>query len=215
MKRCTFLTLLLTAAPLAAQTPVAKIKVACVGDSITAGAGVKDPAKKYPAQLGVLLGGAYEVKNFGVSGSTMLDAGDKPYKKQKAFQDALSFQPDIVVIKLGTNDSKPQNWAKKDGFAADAKSLVQAFQKVNPKVQVFLCKPVPVISSGNFGIRNDIVKPEIIPLIDQVAAEMKLKVIDLYAALDGKPELIPDRVHPNDAGATILAQTVHAAISPK
>ena len=83
MKRLAFLTLLLTAASLTAQTPAAKIKVACVGDSITAGAGVKDPAKKYPAQLGVLLGSGYEVKNFGVSGSTMLDAGDKPYKKQK------------------------------------------------------------------------------------------------------------------------------------
>src|SRR5947208_169754 len=97
------------------------VKVACVGDSITAGAGVKDAKNKYPAQLGELLGTGYDVKNFGNSGSTMLDDGDKPYKKQKSFTDAVAFAADIVVIKLGTNDSKPQNWAKKDGFAPSTK----------------------------------------------------------------------------------------------
>ncbi len=191
------------------------IRVACVGDSITFGAGVKDAKNKYPARLGVLLGAGYEVKNFGVSGATMLDKGDKPYKKQKAYQQAFEFKPDIVVIKLGTNDSKPHNWAKKDDFATDTRSLVEAFLRANPKAKVFLCHPAPVIDKGNFGIRNEIVKPEIIPLIDKVAAEMKLGVIDLYSALDGKPELIPDRVHPNDEGAGLIAAAVHAAIIKK
>lgn len=212
MKRSAFFATLLlaTVCAVAADT---KIKVACVGDSITAGAGVKDPQKKYPAQLGALLGDGYDVKNFGNSGSTMLDDGDKPYKKQKSFTDALAFAPDIVIIKLGTNDSKPQNWAKKDGFAASTKSLVEAFQKANPKAEIFLCYPVPVVGKGNFGIRDEIVKPEIIPLIKQVAAEMSLHTIDLYSALDGKPELIPDRVHPNDEGATLIAKAVHAALT--
>jgi len=191
------------------------VRVACVGDSITFGAGVKDAKNKYPARLGVLLGSGYEVKNFGVSGATMLDAGNKPYKKQKAYQQAIDFKPDIVVIKLGTNDSKAGNWAKKDSFAKDTESLVESFQKANPKVKVYLCHPVPVIGQGNFGIRNEIVKPEIIPLIDKVAAKMKLDVIDLYTALDGKPELIPDRVHPNDEGAGLIAAAVHAAIIKK
>lgn len=213
MKRLAFLASLLFASTLFAQTT--RVKVACVGDSITAGAGVKDPAKRYPAQLGVLLGGGYEVKNFGNSGSTMLDDGDKPYKKQKSFTDAVAFAADIVVIKLGTNDSKPQNWAKKEGFVASTKSLVEAFQKANPKVKVYLCYPVPVIGKGNFGIRNEIVKPEIIPLIKQLAGEMKLEIIDLYSALDGKPELFPDRVHPNDEGATLIAKAVHEALTKR
>lgn len=190
-------------------------RVACVGDSITAGAGVKDAKNRYPARLGVLLGAEYEVKNFGVSGATMLDAGDKPYKKQKAYQEALEFKPDIVVIKLGTNDSKPKNWEKNADFAKDTESLVAAFQKANPKAKIYLCHPVPVIGKGNFGIRNEIVKPEIIPLVDQVAKKMNLGVIDLYTALDGKAELIPDRVHPNDEGAAIIATTVHAALTKK
>ncbi len=216
MKRSAFLfsvvlsSLALTAAPASAVT-----KVACVGDSITAGAGVKDPAKRYPTQLGVLLGKDYEVKNFGVSGSTMLDDGDKPYKKQKAFEQAIEWKPDIVVIKLGTNDSKPQNWAKKDGFAASTKSLVEAFQKANPKVKVYLCTPAPVIGSGNFGIREEIVKPEIIPLVRQIAGEMKLEVIDIYGALAGKDTLLPDRVHPNDEGAAVIAKTVYDVLAKK
>jgi lysophospholipase L1-like esterase len=214
MIRRIFLLTLLSAlcTSLQAQTV---IRVACVGDSITAGAGVKEPKNKYPARLGVLLGAEYEVKNFGVSGATMLDTGDKPYKTQKAFQDAIDFKPDIVVIKLGTNDSKPQNWAKSDDFDKSTESLVEAFQKANPKVKVYLCHPAPVIGKGNFGIRKEIVKPEIIPLIDQVAKKMKLEVIDLYTALEAKPELIPDRVHPNDEGAGVIATTVHAAISKK
>ncbi len=211
MKRILLATLL-TLATAGLSFSADKIKVACVGDSITEGAGVKDPKNRYPAQLSELLGESYDVKNFGNSGSTMLDNGDKPYKKQKSYTDSVAFIPDIVVIKLGTNDSKPQNWAKKDGFAASMKSLVEAFLKANPKAKVFLCYPVPVIAQGNFGIRDEIVKNEIIPLIKQTAEEMKLSIIDLYAALDGKPELFPDRVHPNDDGAKLIAKTVCEAL---
>jgi lysophospholipase L1-like esterase len=190
----------------------AKIKVACVGDSITAGVGTKDPKNRYPAQLATLLGEAYEVKNYGNSGSTMLDDGDRPYKKQQSFTDAVNFAADIVVIKLGTNDSKPQNWPKKANFALSTKSLVEAFQKANPMAKIYLCTPVPVIAQGNFGINNPVVHDEIIPLIKQTAAELKLPVIDLYTALDNHPDFFPDRVHPNDDGAILIAKTVFEAV---
>src|SRR4051812_11154381 len=99
--------LLLPSFALAAE----KIKVACVGDSITAGAGVQDPGHNaYPVVLQRLLGDKYEVKNFGVSGTTLLKKGDSPYWNQKAFKAATAFAPDIVIIKLGTNDTKAQNW---------------------------------------------------------------------------------------------------------
>ena len=213
MNRRIFLALILATASLSnVGAETAKIKVACVGDSITAGVGTKKPKNSYPAQLAGLLGEGYEVKNYGNSGSTMLDDGDKPYKKQKSFTDAVNYASDIYVIKLGTNDSKPQNWKKKEGFAASTKSLVEAFLEANPKAKIFLCTPVPVIAQGNFGINNEMVQGEVIPLIRQVAAEMKLEVIDLYKALDGHPEVFPDRVHPNDDGAEMMAKAVHAAL---
>jgi acyl-CoA thioesterase I len=213
MTRRTLLPLILLALsmPLHADTP-AKIKVACVGDSITAGVGAKDPKNRYPAQLATLLGDNYEVKNYGNSGSTMLDDGDKPYKKQKSFTDAVSFAADIYIIKLGTNDSKPQNWPKKANFAPSTKSLVEAFQKANPKARIYLCTPVPVIAQGNFGINNPVVHDEIIPLIKQTATELKLRLIDLYTALDNHPDFFPDRVHPNDDGAILIAKTVFEAV---
>ena len=215
MKRRILLASLLVVSISLSALAEGKIKLACVGDSITAGVGTKKPHNSYPDQLGALLGAGYEVKNFGNSGSTMLDAGDKPYKKQKSFTDAVAYAADIYVIKLGTNDSKPQNWSKKEGFAASTKSLVEAFQKANAKAQIFLCTPVPVIGKGNFGINNEMVQGEIIPLIKQVAAELKLPVIDLYTALDGHPEVFPDRVHPNDDGAALMAKAVHAALTLK
>ena len=55
------------------------IRVACVGDSITFGYGIKDRDKmSYPAQLGKRLGNKYEVRNFGVNGHTLLSKGNAP-----------------------------------------------------------------------------------------------------------------------------------------
>jgi lysophospholipase L1-like esterase len=188
-----------------------------VGDSITYGAGVEDREKNnYPLVLGTMLGESYEVKNFGVSGATMLRNGDKPYTKEKAYTQAIEFKPDIVVIKLGTNDSKPQNWGKhKANFEDDYESMIQSFRQANPAVKVFCALPVPVIGKGAFGITNEIVEPEVIPLIKKAAADTKSEVIDLYAAFKGKDELIPDKVHPNAKGAAIIAKTVHDAITAK
>ena len=105
-----FLLLLLCGLQLFAQE-ARTIKVACVGNSITYGSGIKDRANhSYPSVLGRLLGSKYEVQNFGFSARTLLNKGDHPYMKETLFQKALNYQPDIVVIKLGTNDSKPINW---------------------------------------------------------------------------------------------------------
>src|ERR1044072_7428681 len=103
-----------------ATHPPGKIRVACVGDSITWGSGVEGrESNSYPAVLQRLLGEKYEVSNFGVSGATMLKRGDKPYWEMSAFTDALAFKPNVVVIKLGTNDSKPQNRTNITEFAGD------------------------------------------------------------------------------------------------
>ena len=89
------------------------MKVACVGDSITFGATIKNREKKcYPTQLAGLLGSGYTVKNFGVSGATLLKSGDHPYWQTKPYHATLSWEPDLIVVKLGTNDTKPKNWKR-------------------------------------------------------------------------------------------------------
>ena len=81
----------------------------------------------YPSVLGRLLGDKYWVKNFGVSARTMLNKGDRPYMKEQAYQQALAFNPNIVVIKLGTNDSKSFNWVHKADFIKDTQTMIDAF----------------------------------------------------------------------------------------
>jgi len=91
----------------------AALKVACVGDSITAGYALADPARDaYPAQLARLLGADYEVRNFGVSAATLMDAGNYTYRTRPAHDEALAWKPDVIVIALGTNDTKVDNIAK-------------------------------------------------------------------------------------------------------
>jgi lysophospholipase L1-like esterase len=189
------------------------IKVACVGDSITQGAGAKS-GQSYPAQLQALLGDGYKVGNFGVSGRTLLKKGDFPYWKEKKYQDALAMEPAIVVIMLGTNDTKPQNWKFEAEFDADYRELVKSFQSLKSKPKVFVCRPVPVPGNGNYGINEENIQKEI-PRVDALAKELGCVVIDMHAALEKFPELLPDRVHPNTAGAGEMAKAAAKAITGK
>lgn len=201
--------------PTHADDNAAPIKVACIGDSITYGAGIKDRAKNcYPAQLDAMLGKGYTVKNFGVNAATLLKKGNKPYWNLKQYQAALDDQPDIVIIKLGTNDTKPDNWKHKDDYKPNYIEMVKAFQALDSKPAVYLCYPAPVFPE-RWGISDKTVREEVIPLVDEVAKATETKVIDLYTPLKDKAELVPDKVHPNAKGATILAQTVATAITEK
>lgn len=105
------------------------IKIACIGNSITYGVGTRNPAKdSYPAVLGQMLGDGYEVRNFGVSARTMLMKGDHPYMKEERYRQALAYNPDIVTIKLGTNDTKPQNWRYKSDFKKDMETMIRTIR---------------------------------------------------------------------------------------
>ncbi len=204
--------LLAFAVPACADDKKDVIRVACVGDSITYGAGVADRAKNcYPAVLQKLLGDKHEVRNFGVSGSTLLNKGDKPYTKEKAYKDALAFAPHVVIIKLGSNDTKPQNWKNAADFAADYTALIESFQKLGTKPKVFLCTPAPAYPEA-FGIADERLKTGVKPKVEALGKELKLTVIDLYTTLSDKPKLFPDKVHPNAEGAKLMAETIFAAV---
>jgi lysophospholipase L1-like esterase len=199
---------LLAAMELKAQV----IKVACIGDSITEGVGVDNPAvNAYPVLLGRLLGTNYETRNFGVSGRTLLRKGDFPYWKEAAFKNATNFGPDIVTIKLGTNDSKPYNWRYKEQFATDLRDLIDVFAALPSHPRVVVCLPVPAYSV-QFDINPDVIKNEIIPILKDVAKEKGAMTVDLYTALRGRPDIFPDNIHPSAAGAAIIAKTLHGAL---
>jgi acyl-CoA thioesterase I len=191
-----------------------KIKVACVGNSITQGPGRTD-AGSYPLQMQEILGDKYEVRNFGVSGRTLLKKGDYPYWNEPQFEEVKNFAPDILVIKLGTNDSKPQNWQHKEDFKKDYLELIQTFKQNMPKKgKVYICLPVPVFKE-NYSIRESVLVEEMRPILLEIAAETKATIIDLYNPLLNKSELLPDGVHPNEEGLGIMAAQVAKHVKKK
>ena len=190
---------------LSAQT---KIKVACVGNSITEGSGL---SATYPQVLQVLLGQNYEVHNYGMGGRTLLKKGDFPYWNEAMYKEVLAWNPDIVVIKLGTNDTKPQNWEFKKAFVKDYVALIKSFKKLPSKPQVFISYPIPVYED-KWGINEAALKNEVLPAIDKIKRKTKVKRIDLYTPFIGKAELTYDGVHPNDEGAKLLASEVYQAL---
>lgn len=201
------------ALPASTESGKPPVRISCVGDSITQGSGAAK-GKSYPSQLQELLGSGWEVGNFGVSGRTLLRKGDFPYWKEKAYQKARDFKPDVVIIMLGTNDTKPQNWIHKAEFESDYRDLIKSFQDLTPAPKVYICRPVPVPDPGNFGI-NEAALQEQMPILDKLAAEMKTGIIDMYAALKDKPQLLPDRVHPNTEGAGEMAKAASLVLTGK
>ena len=200
---------LLAAAPASAQMP--PVRVACIGNSITIGYGLHNPNNAYPQQLGRLLGNRYDVRNFGVSGRTMLKKGDYPYWKEKFYKEALAFKPQIVTICLGTNDSKPWNWKYKADFFDDYMDMIKSFREVNPNVQFYVCLPPPVFHS-KFGITDSVVHDQVIPIIRAVGIAAGTDLIDFYDNMTKDGADFFDGVHPDSAGDSIMAHIVYSAI---
>ncbi|SHO63894.1 GDSL-type esterase/lipase family protein [Algoriphagus zhangzhouensis] len=202
------LVLLLLSIPAFSQTP---IKIACVGNSITQGPG-RDNPDSYPLQLQAILGDTYEVVNFGMGGRTLLRKGDYPYWNETLFQDAKDFRPDILVIMLGTNDSKPQNWAHKADFRKDYLDMIAEFKEYMPADgKVYVVMPVPV-TKDNFGITADVMNNEQRMMIIDIAQSSGSRLVDLYTPLMDRADLLPDGVHPNTEGLGIMASTLARAI---
>ncbi|WP_074636214.1 GDSL-type esterase/lipase family protein [Bacteroides ovatus] len=221
-----------------------KVRIACVGNSITAGSGIKDAGKNgYPAQLNRLLGAKYKVQNCGASGATMMKTSQNPWmyyasfkdgkfagvdyaKNSNHFQKALDMQPHVVIIKLGTNDSKKDYWdAHKDEFESEMQLLIDKF-KENGKAKgikpvFYLCYPSKSDDKKQaHGVRNFIIEQEIIPRINALAKKNRLNVIDLhYDLLNPTDDTYfwsdmrndpykNDGLHPNKKGAGELAKKI-------
>lgn len=203
--------LFITVQYVAAQKKV--IKIACIGNSITYGVGTRNPAKdSYPAVLGQMLGDGYEVRNFGVSARTMLMKGDNPYMKEERYRQALDYNPDIVTIKLGTNDTKPQNWRYKSDFKKDMETMIRTLRALPSKPEIYLCYPIPAYAV-QWGINDSIIVHGVMPVINRLAAKYGLKVIDLHTPLTGMKECFADNVHPNEKAAVRIAQAIYRQLT--
>ncbi|WP_165452215.1 lamin tail domain-containing protein [Paenibacillus thalictri] len=187
-----------------------KVKVAAIGDSITRNTNV---VPTYPQHLGALLGNDFEVRNYGVSGTTLLKQGDSSYWNTPEYQQSKTWNPDIVVIMLGSNDSKPQNWAYKSQFVADYVDMINQYKNLPSHPKVFVNLPPKVYGAGGFNITDTFVKNEVIPAIKEAAAQTGSSYIDVYSVTGGMQDHFPDNVHPDGTGTKVIAKAVFDTLS--
>ena len=194
-----------------------KIKVACVGDSLTYGAN----ATPYPTALQNLLGNdQYEVRNFGAEGRTMTlglsdppNMPDRSYYDSKQYKDSIAYQPDIVILCLGTNDAWRVDIASKAGKSGYVQGLLKLVDSYYYDVgvqQVYVCLP-PDCVKNNIG---NLVEEHVIPLIEANAKDLDYKIIDFFTPTKDRSDYLQsDQLHLNTQGYAAMAQAVFQALT--
>jgi sialate O-acetylesterase len=191
-------------------------KIACIGNSVTYGYGLANPAQEsYPAQLQKLLGNQYQVLNYGHSGATLLKSGHNPYYRTPEFKELINAKPDVAIIHLGLNDTDPRDWPDyRQNFEADYAWLIDSIRKANPHVQIFICRLTPIFSGHprfKSGTRDWYW--QIQNLIPLIAKANHADLIDFNKPLYNRPDLFADNLHPDKEGALILAGTVYRRLT--
>lgn len=192
------------------------VRVACIGNSITDGYGIgMSPVNGYPAVLQKKLGEGYLVKNFGVSARTMMNKGDFPYMNELAWRDAQAFNPNIVVIKLGTNDSKTHNWVHgADEYRQSMQAMIDTLKALPSKPKIYLCSPIPAFKD-TWTICDSVIVNGEMPIIKKLAKKNKCQFIDLHTSYTYGDMMLKDGIHPNAKGAEKMANIIFDAIEKK
>lgn len=202
------------------QADRGQIKVACIGASGTYGHGIFPwPAKSYPAVLNDLLGNQYHVNNFGVSGSCVQSTSDQPYINTDTYQEALAYEADILVISMGSNDSKPENWKGEEAFKTAFEDYVASFLVEGKEQKVFICTTAKAwfpegVTEGttNYDLQPAVCD-QMVAIMEQVAQEKGYYLVDLHGATAANPQwYLEDCVHFNNEGAAGYAQVVYDAM---
>lgn len=199
------------------------MKIACLGDSLTAGSNMnnlEDYARySYPAVLKNILN-AETVYNLGIGGSSYGRYWDQ------AFVDRYKEIPedaDIILVMGGTNDGFAASVKemgnikekKKRTFYGDVDELMKGLKKDYPNAKIIFATPLPNVLHDYLMNQRDYLLPQsaFADAIKQLAAENDIEVIDLYNSniLDTHDAQVistymPDGVHGNPAGYQVLAE---------
>ena len=198
-----------------------QIKVACIGDSITYGHGIKNwPKNNYPVLLQELLGDGYHVQSFGVSGRAVQDNSDQPYRALPHYEESIAYDADIIVFMMGSNDTKPENWFGEEAFKTALSDLLDDYTQGEKKPLIYVCTtPACFFTETSDGeLTSHDLRPAyadtIAELTRQTAEKLGYPVIDIHALTEGNPQwFAKDGVHPNNDGAAAIAKAVYEAIT--
>ena len=195
-----------------------QIRIACIGNSVTYGYGISGwPVNNYPHRLSELLGTDHHVANFGLSSHCVQNSADKPYRGTDVFAQSVAYAPDILILMMGSNDAKPENWQGIDAFRQEYLELLDSYLQGPETPEIYLCTPAyphpTADGSISFGIQPEAMA-EICGMIRDLAAEKGYHLLDINALTAGHPEwFLPDGVHPNAAGSTAMAEFIAAALT--
>lgn len=195
--------------------PADAVRVACVGDSITAGLYASDATKSYPAQLQRLLDathgeGKYSVQNLGASDTSLEVDTPAPYVRSAQFKALASGTWDVIVIMLGTNDGKRLMPECAPGlpitacpFAADYTAFVEFCAKLGRlgnAPSIYIMVPPPLMrdypTPPGAGVRQSVVNsvlPDVIPALFDKNPHVTA-VIDIFSLMGGSsawPSVFP------------------------
>jgi lysophospholipase L1-like esterase/dienelactone hydrolase len=189
-------------------------RISCIGASITEGARIENPEKySYPGQLQSLLGATYQVNNYGVGGTTMLKKGNYPYWKTDAYKEALKSKPDIVFIDLGGNDAKAVNRPFYNELEQDCRDMIRSFKELPSRPRVIILLPTAFFVTDTTDIYDPVSVKEVAPRLQNAACAEKVEVLDMHPLLVDRPELIPDKIHPEKEGSAIIAKRLFRQIT--
>lgn len=199
------------------------IKIACLGDSITAASNLDSEENyqqySYPTQLKEVLG-AESVTNLGIGGSSIGRYWDNAFvdRYQKIPEDT-----DLIIVMGGTNDGfcvteeeigNMQERASRT-FIGDLDQLMQGLQEDYPEATIVFATPLPNVLHDILRKERDYLLPQtrLVEIIKELAAEYDYPVIDMYNSniLDTHDAAVisnfmPDGVHGNPKGYEIMAE---------
>ncbi len=196
-----------------------RTRIACVGDSLTYGSGVLKTREinSYPSKLQQKLGTTYYVMNYGLRNATASADGDLPYLSSDEYAQSLESNPDVVILMLGTNDSKIDNW-NADSYREGLTEIVNSYLELESDPTVYImrspyCYSIDGGEIAEYTIQPAVVENEIGTIIKTVADESGVNYIDLYTPTDGQDELYTkDGIHFNKNGYELIASIIHDAI---
>ena len=183
-----------------------------LGDSITEGVGASDPGLRFTDVLARQFG--CRVNNYGISGSRIarqVVVTAEPYDRDFCMRvDEMDADADAVVIFGGTNDyghgEAPlgaNGDRQPDTFYGACHYLMDHLLTRYPGKPVLICTPLRVYRD----------------ILLEVAFQYSLPVLDLYATSGIQPAnpailraLLPDGLHPSDAGHALLARRIGLAL---
>lgn len=190
------------------------IRVACIGDSITAGSTESNWPKylqEYLNVLGETDGNTYEVKNHGKGGASCRhyteDLDNNPdtpetyfYYDDIAYTSSLTYTPDVVIVQMGTNDVGGGAAFRATYFVNDYYTyLVKPYQ--DKGATVIVSTPPYACNGGHDGEVNGPIHDEQVAMADQLG----LKTVDTNRLMYGLDEAYVDGLHGNVTGYSRMA----------